>query len=248
MQTIEIITAQNVSIEYELASLRERFFALFIDLGIIFISYLIFILGIFWMFGGAFVDSNLVARLLFVAFPLGLFIFYQLFSEVFYNGQSLGKRATGIRVVKVDGKEPQLGDYFLRAMFHFIDTLFSFGIIGALLISSTVKRQRLGDMAANTAIIRLKTNLHFRLSDILNINTVENYKPVYPGVTKLSEQDMLLIKNCITRYHQYPNAAHRAVITQLSKRLVDLLSLDEMPPDKIGFLKTLIKDYIVLTR
>src|SRR5690606_13798469 len=113
---------------------------------------------------------------------IGIFVIYQLFSEILADGQSWGKKAMGIKVVRIDGKEPGLSDYFLRAIFHITDTFASLGILAALMISSSEKKQRLGDMTANTAVIRVRFNLRFRLEDILKINTLENYEPTYPEV------------------------------------------------------------------
>jgi uncharacterized RDD family membrane protein YckC len=243
MRTIEIRTTQNVTIEYELASLRDRFFAYFIDW---------LIVGAFWMFfssllSAAFVLFNAMNLLGFLL-PVGLFILYQLLSEIFANGQSWGKKAMGIKVVRLDGKEPTLSDYLLRAVFHIVDTVISFGVIAALLVSSSNKSQRLGDMTANTAVIKVKFTLRFQLEDILKINTLEDYEPAYPEVRQLSEEDMLLIKSIISRYRKYRNHAHQEVVEELVQNLSRQLGLIEQPKDKIGFLKTLIRDYIVLTR
>ena len=127
-------------------------------------------------------------------------------------------------------------------------SLFTFGVLGALLISSSNKSQRLGDMTANTTVIRVKFNLRFQLEDILKINSLEDYEPTFPEVRKLSEKDMLLIKNIIARERKYRNQAHTQVVNDLITKLMDILDIVERPKDKIEFLKTLIRDYIVLTR
>ncbi len=246
MKTIDITTTQNVTIEYELASLRDRFFGFFIDSMVVLIIYsvvaTIFSIGLFDEASG--LTMNLVGMLL----PIGTFILYQLISEVVADGQSFGKKAMGTKVVRLDGKEPGFSDYLLRAIFHIIDTVFSLGVVASFLISSSNKNQRLGDMTANTAVIRVKFNLRFRLEDILKINSLEDYEPTYPEVKRLSEKDMLLIKTIIARYRTHRNEAHQKVVNELVLNLRNQLDIAEHPTDKIGFLKTLIRDYIVLTR
>ena len=123
-----------------------------------------------------------------------------------------------------------------------VDTFLSFGALASLLISSSNKSQRLGDMTANTTVIKLKSSLRFQLEDILKINTIDNYEPTYEQVRQLSEKDMLLIKTIISRYRQYPNEAHQKVIKDLTNHISDLLGIVEPPGDKIAFLKTLIRD------
>ena len=245
MDTIDIRTTQNVIIEYELAALRDRFIALLID------SVLIGILwfGLFLLLDASsfdFYDSFMFMIVRF--FPIVGFVIYQLSMEVFSNGQSLGKKATGIKVVRVDGKEPRLSDLLIRAVFHLIDTFLSLGIVGAMTISSSVKNQRFGDMAGNTSVIKLRSSQQFKLSDILTINTLEEYEPQYPEIKNLAEKDMLLVKNTLLRYRNHPNLAHSKAINQLVLKLMKILDVKIPPPNKIEFLKTLIRDYIVLTR
>ena len=246
MKTIDIRTTQNVTIEYELATLRERLLSFFIDFIIVYVVSLILFFTMASGFTEAFLALENYGLMAIVIYSF--FIFYQLFSEILADGQSWGKKAVGIKVVRLDGQEPGLSEYLQRAVFHIIDTLFSFGVVAALLVSSSNKSQRLGDMTANTTVIRVRFSLRFRLEDILRINSLEDYEPAYPEVRKLSEKDMLLIKSIITRYRLYRNQAHREVVNRLVERLKDELSLDEIPGNKIDFLKTLIRDYIVLTR
>jgi uncharacterized RDD family membrane protein YckC len=255
MRTIDIRTTQNVTIEYELASLKDRFFAYFIDWLILGALYLVFIVLMIilesvaiHLLGEEVFEFLTNPSLIGYFFPVGLFISYQFISEALANGQSWGKKAMGIKVVRLDGKEPMLSDYLLRAIFHIIDTIISAGIFAALLISSSNKSQRLGDMTANTAVIKVKFSLRFRLEDILKINTLEDYEPSFPEVRRLSEQDMLVIKSIISRYRKHRNKAHQEVVDELVSNLSRQLDIIETPRDKIGFLKTLIRDYIVLTR
>jgi uncharacterized RDD family membrane protein YckC len=248
MRTIDITTTQNVTIAYELASLKERILAFIIDLLIVWASYTIVFIAFFSTVGGSIFDSGLSTQLIIYLLPVGLLMAYQLISEVAADGQSFGKKALGIKVVRLDGQEPSLIDYLLRSIFLIIDFLFSLGIIAVLLISSTANSQRLGDMTANTTVIRIKFNFRFRLEDILKINSLEDYEPAYPEVRQLSEKDMLLIKTVISRYQKHRNEAHQQVIDELTQRLAHVLQITAIPKNKVEFLKTLIRDYIVMTR
>lgn len=248
MQTIEIRTTQNVTIEYELASLRDRMMAYFIDFLIVSVVYFFLVILLFNIFPNSMMESNSGLSFIFAFLPVGFFLSYQLFSEIFSNGQSWGKKSIGIRVVRVDGQEPSLGDYLLRAVFLIVDVMMSIGTIAIILISSSPKRQRLGDLTANTTVIRSKQAMQFRLGDILKISSLEDYEPQYLQVRKLSESDMLLIKNAVFRYQKYRNPAHGDVIRDLVAHLQDILEIEEKPKNKVEFLKTLIRDYIVLTR
>lgn len=248
MQTIEIRTTQNVTIEYELASLRDRMMAYLIDFLIVSIVYFFLIVILLSIFTNSMMESNGGLSFVFVFLPIGFFLFYQLLSEIFNNGQSWGKKSIGIRVVRVDGQEPGLGDYLLRSVFLIVDVMMSIGTIAIILISSSPKRQRLGDLTANTTVIRSKQAMQFKLGDILKISSLEDYEPQFPQVKNLGEQDMLLIKNAVFRYQKYRNPAHADVIRDLVAHLQEVLEITEKPKNKVEFLKTLIRDYIVLTR
>ncbi|MCB0621729.1 MAG: RDD family protein [Saprospiraceae bacterium] len=248
MQTIEIRTTQNVTIEYELASLRERIFSFLLDFIFLLIVYYVLVAILFSTIEDILISSGFNLYFVYFYMPVFLFLLYQLASEALAGGQSAGKKLLGIKVVRLDGREPGLTDFLLRAILLIVDVILTFGVVAALLVGSTAKRQRLGDLTANTTVVRVRSQLRFQLYDILKINSLENYQPRYPEVKRLSEQDMLLIKNAVARHQVFQNRAHTEAIDELVKKLVHLLALSERPPDKIDFLKTLIKDYIVLTR
>jgi hypothetical protein len=70
----------------------------------------------------------------------------------------------------------------------------------------------------------------------------------FPEAKHFKESDMLLVKTIIARYKKYPNKAHGEALTNAVLRFSKLLELEEIPKNKIEFLKTLLKDYVVLTR
>ena len=246
MPNIDIRTTQNVTIEYELAPLRERFFAFFIDLMIYLAASYAFWLMVLLVVGDAITGWGGRFIILVVLFA-GL-VTYHLLSDVLGNGRSLGKRAINLKVVRLDGLEPGVGEYLLRSIFLLVDFNFTLGVLAAILIGSTYKNQRLGDMAANTTVIRVKSQLAFRLHDILKINTLENYEPKYPAVRQMNEADMLLIKNLLGRYQSWQNTAHAEAIREATANICKELDIEAPKGNQIEFLKTLIRDYIVLTR
>jgi uncharacterized RDD family membrane protein YckC len=243
-KSIEITTTQNVTIEYELAPLRERILAWMLDLVIVVVGYILLYQLISLIFGGI-SDGAIVFFLL----PLLLYFLYNIFFEIWNGGQTPGKMATNIKVVRLDGKDPEWSDVVLRALLQLVDSLFSAGVVGVLLIKTTGKRQRFGDMAANTTVIRLfGSHFAYRLEDILNISSLENYQPVFPQVRRLSERDMIFIKNVLSRRQTYANQAHDEVMEDLVTHLMPLLDIEQRPGNRPEFLKTLLRDYIVLTR
>jgi len=247
-KTIDITTTQNVTIEYDLAPLRERALAWLLDLVLVIVAYFMFFQVMLFMLGDGLLESMGWIMIMWL-FPFLLFFFYNILFEIMNTGQTPGKTALSIKVVRLDGKDPEWSDVLLRAVLHLVDSLFSFAVIGSLFIKTTPKSQRLGDMAANTTVIKIQgLRSQFRLNDILNISTINNYQPVYPQVRNLGEKDMIFIKTVLLRFQRFPNQAHHEVVEDLVSHLMPLLEIDQRPRDRIEFLRTLLRDYIVLTR
>ncbi len=67
-------------------------------------------------------------------------------------GQTVGKMATGIKVVKEDGSPCDMKASLIRNILRIIDAIFVY-IVGAIIIAQSDKNQRLGDMGANTVVV-----------------------------------------------------------------------------------------------
>ncbi|MFT4603074.1 MAG: putative RDD family membrane protein YckC [Arenicella sp.] len=245
MKKIDIITAHNIGIDYEAASLLGRGVALLLDLLAMLVYYLIayfIVLSI----GFRSMDFDLISVvLLILLLPL---MFYSLICEYLFKGQSLGKLALGIRVVKLNGENADLNDYAMRWAFRLFDFWGSAGAFGAIFISTTEKGQRIGDVLAQTVVVKNKPEQVYTIRDILNIKDRSKHEPTFLGVSKFTDDDMILIKNAITRVKKYPNEPHKQLVRDLAQKAADELSLEEVPQKKLTFLKTLLQDYIVLTR
>lgn len=247
MNNIEITTTQNVTIEYQFASLGERILAFFIDIMLLGIMSVVWNMVIGVTIGNMFYHDYFLMLFLTTFVPLlGYFLYFLLFEG--FTGQTIGKKMVNIKVVRLDGQEPMLSDYSIRALFHLVDTVFSAGILAITLVSATDKRQRIGDMAANTCVVKLNPTSTFRLYDILKIDSLNNYEPVYPQVAQLKEEDMLLVKSVLFRYRKHQNEAHSLAVIETTNHLIDVLNITDYPNDGITFLSTILKDYIVLTR
>lgn len=73
----------------------------------------------------------------------------------FLGGQSLGKKAMNIRVVKADTQQPITNDYGTNAVRAVSLMIPIFGIVDAFMVLSESK-QRFGDRWANTVVIQEK--------------------------------------------------------------------------------------------
>jgi len=87
----------------------------------------------------------------FLLFLLVLYAYYVSFETV--SGATVGKLALGLEVVKLNGKPYDIGAALLRNVIRPIDAIF-FYLPAIICIAVTEKRQRLGDLAAGTIVVR----------------------------------------------------------------------------------------------
>ncbi len=228
-----IRTAQNVLIEYPLASIGDRILAYFIDALILF-GYAMLIV---------FVNSEISQLPDFVNYFLGfVYLIYDLVCEIFLEGQTIGKRQARIKVVRIDGAQPTWSSYFLRWLVGLLEARLVpfYGVIAMLTIVIGGKGQRLGDLAGGTCVVKLQQAKTIRFEEI---KEEENYEPVYSQVVQLQDKDLRIVKEVIQNYDRNFNFE---IVREVAKKIKTLLEIESDMPD-YTFLKTLVKDYEHLT-
>jgi len=229
LEQVSITTSQNVQINYTLAGLSDRIFAYLIDI-VIMISITILMVLIF-IYTGLLDTSPLLGFLIIV--PA---MFYHLALEVTMQGQSIGKRMMHIKVVKLDGSQPNIGNFILRWIIWPIDTVF-YGGIAILCITIGGKGQRLGDMAAGTTVISLKNSAFLQQHTLSRLP--ENYQPVFANADQLPGAYIELIHQALKANVELLDGRPIAAI---SAKVKEKLCIATDQPD-IVFLHTIIKDY-----
>lgn len=241
MSSIKIETTQNVFIEYNLAGLGERILAFALDF-LIMILYTWAIIFIAIKSSIEHLIDTTTAHLLlfiFLYFPIST---YSLVQEVFFNGQTIGKKILGIKVITTRGKQPNLTQYMVRWLFRIIDIWSNLGIVGIAVAASNPYNQRVGDLAAGTCLIKLKRRTE--LSKQLIIPEFHQlYEPKYTQVILLSDADINLVKEALLTYKKYRN---QEILETFSKKIKEVLQINTADKDE-KFLNRIVKDYTYLT-
>lgn len=236
MDNFQIETAQNISLEQNVAGIGERILAFLIDLAII-VVYIIFA-GL--MLAGLGGDSG-SEFMYYLVLGLPPFL-YHLLWETFWNGQTPGKALLQIRVVRKDGTRPSFSNFLIRWLLVFIDITLTGGGVAVVCILLNGKGQRLGDIAAGTTVISERKTVS--IQETLSVDLPENYKPSYPQVTVLSDRDIQQVKNLYDSARR--NEQHHIIIA-LSEKLAGLMDVkvEERP---IDFVRKVITDYNYYTQ
>jgi uncharacterized RDD family membrane protein YckC len=231
MEIITVHTTQNIDIDYETGGLGERIVARIIDIAV-FIPFVIIL---------AIVASNLSqAGIIVFAVLLGAtYVFYDLLFEVFFNGQSIGKRVMKIRVISLEGSRPRFSQFLLRWLFRIVDFTLTGGLCALISAAVTNNGQRVGDLVAGTALIR--TSPRTKINNIAFTNVEDTYTPVFTQVSQLNDKDIALIHEVIENYLKTGN---NRMVYNMADQVRARLSIP-LPPgmNSLQFLQTIIKDY-----
>lgn len=252
---LNIDTPENVVFGYEVVGIGSRFLAALVDTTIIALLLLAANAILFYfLFRG--LDSGsgnsfVVALLSLISFAF--FWGYYIFFEMRWNGSSPGKQLVGIRVIRGDGTPITLAESVIRNLVRLVD--FLPGAYGLGLVTMFVDGQarRLGDMAANTLVVREQTAVSLEsLNDAGKpANPVVSRAPgaaereaaKWP-VDKLTEADIQLAESLLQRYNDLPNGFTLA--NQILNRLVERMEMPSnpvRPSEAIYAIKRIVQIY-----
>ncbi|AUT00742.1 hypothetical protein CLI64_10215 [Nostoc sp. CENA543] len=228
-------TPESVELEFTLAGIGNRAWALLIDylvLAAILTAFLIvwvIIVGQlsdFWsqIFGSA-VGVWLIAITLIVSFVIyaGYFVFF----ETIWRGQTPGKQAAKIRVVRDDGRPIGMPQAALRALLRPFD---EFMFIGAFLIMFSRQEKRLGDLAAGTIVIQAEaatTSATIMISEQAQVWHQELMQ--IADLSVLLPDDFAVIREYLQRRKAMSPKARSALALKLSQQVKEILHIDELP-------------------
>lgn len=157
---LNIDTPENVVFGYEVVGIGSRFLAALIDTTIIGLLLLATNAILILVFVGGFNDLSSASSFVLAVLSLLSFAFfwgYYIFFEMTWNGSLPGKRQVGIRVIRADGTPITLAESVIRNLVRLVDFLPGAYGLGLVTMFIDSKARRLGDLAANTLVVRVQT-------------------------------------------------------------------------------------------
>lgn len=148
--TLDIATPEGVIFSLPLAGPVTRSVACFIDY---------FAMSVAWSFIRAIIEPLAIIS---ADFGIGLMILLQfvfietarMLMELFWGGQTLGKRILGLRVMDERALKLRPSQVILRNLMRSVDFLPGFYALGGMVSFFNSRGQRLGDLAAGTVVVR----------------------------------------------------------------------------------------------
>lgn len=156
---LSIDTPEGVALTFPVAGIGSRFVALLLDtllqIGVVIVFGLL--LAAFIAALGAHRSAGSLAGKWFIACAIfaGFLFFWGYFTlfEAFWNGQTPGKRAVKLRVIKDSGRGVTLFESLTRNLLRVVDYLPSLYLAGVITMLANRRNKRLGDLAAGTLVI-----------------------------------------------------------------------------------------------
>ena len=269
MGVIKVPTNFNIDVEFEVPEFYRRLLALLIDVVIEFFYFRI-ALEIFKSLVSGYSyndDSAYDMQSIALVFFLPIMV-YHLVLEITMNGQSLGKKIMGLRVVNENGGKASISQYLIRWLLRVSDVWiislililasnpdfgrnleYTFIILAALgflitdiaLVVTSRKGQRIGDILAHTILIR--TNSRASIEETVFQEVADNYVPSFPQIMQLSDKDINAIKSILEVARKKGDFSMAISASEKIKNHLQITT--SLPP--FDFLDVLLKDYNYLS-
>jgi uncharacterized RDD family membrane protein YckC len=232
---ISFQTPESVELDFTLAGIGNRAYALVIDyivLGLVLIIFLIFwgFLSFYTLelFSGD-TERNIglwlfaIQLIIIFTFYVGYFVIF----ETLWQGQTPGKKRVKIRVIRDDGRIIGISQATLRALLRPVDDLLS---IGAFLIIFSPKEKRIGDIVAGTIVIQEKTVNKTNIFQISNqASSLASFLQIKADIAQLLPEDFAIIREYLERREEMLTEARIKTSNRLANQVKEIINLEQVP-------------------
>jgi len=156
---LTIETPEQIPLEFPLAGIGSRFLAIALDTLIQVLGFLmiVFVAEILLPTAARFTPRALTwAAAIFFLCVFILYSGYYALFEVFWNGQTPGKRLVRLRVISDSGRPITVYEAVVRNLLRIIDQLPGLYVVGIISVFLTARNKRLGDIVAGTVVVHEK--------------------------------------------------------------------------------------------
>jgi uncharacterized RDD family membrane protein YckC len=247
-ETHYIDTPEQVGLEYSVAGIGSRFVAVLMDMLIVFAIFLLELLALV-MIGAAAATSPAAGKVgenagkWFIAFVIfvNFVIFWGYFAlfEAYWKGQTPGKRAMKLRVIKDSGRQITFFEALARNLLRVVDYLPGMYLVGVVTMLCNKRNQRLGDLVAGTIVVHERldeASLLYQTSTTLVAPVGFSTQPLgqetiapwgkavvamFPAdaVARLTGQDLMVIETFFSRMLDLPMETRATVAYRMAAQM-----------------------------
>jgi uncharacterized RDD family membrane protein YckC len=235
----ELELPEEIDLQLEVANVGSRTLAILIDITLCgFVLLVVYMITFLlardetqsWLTD---LTANTMTTILILLIFGSQWCYFNLF-EWIWNGQTPGKRLLHLRVIKADGTPVSWIDVLLRNLSRPVDTLGPMGLIGLLMIFSSRKAQRLGDLMARTLVIH-ETKIDWSIFDQVESPTAATDKA--RSVIRLAPNQWELLHRYLNRREQLQPEVRQRLAASLVEKLKPLvkgtdLDLSTLAPEE----------------
>ena len=233
---VNLQTPESVELEFTLAGIGNRSFALIIDYLILGLTVIMtWIIGYYIAFqidpASTFgLDNNKLAQWAIAIQSLVSFTIYAgyfVILETLWQGQTPGKKWTKIRVIRDNGKAERLPQAILRSLLRPVDDIF---FIGVFFIVFSRSEKRIGDLVAGTIVVQdeqASKSANFKLSPEAEDLAVQ--LKVESEIANLLPEDFATIRDFLQRRKNIMLEYQHQLSRKLADQVKEVILLEEVP-------------------
>ncbi|VEP11506.1 putative membrane protein/domain protein [Hyella patelloides LEGE 07179] len=233
---INLETPESVELEFTLAGIGNRAYALVIDYlilgGVLALSLIIFIFLSYQVSASNLLveNKNDIVKWLWaieILIVFAIYVGYFCLFETIWQGQTPGKKRASIRVIADNGRTINLSQAVLRALLRPIDDLL---FMGMFLIALTKKEKRIGDIVAGTLVVQEdKPQKSKNISITPEAKSLAIKLNQEANISLLSPENFAVIRNYLQRRDMMSSKAHKEVARKLALQVKEIIHLEEIP-------------------
>ena len=154
---------------------------------------------------------------------------YFMIFETFLRGRTPGKMMTRLRVVSADGRVIGWRQSMLRNLLRIVDSMPAGYVVGIVSMLASPRVQRLGDLVADTVVIRERPVLGASGSLELDVaaDVEASFRFTREELAAIGEIERLLIRRTLRRVEMLSHPAARPIIERTTQAITGRIARDQ---------------------
>lgn len=243
---LTIDTPEQVHLEFTLANIGSRFMAVLLDTLIqvaLYIALGIILVAVLRIDIWSSRNYSLWIIAIYILVNFSIYVGYYATFEVFWRGQTPGKRWAGIRVIKDSGRPINGMEAITRNALRIVDQIPGIYAVGIVTMLLNSRNKRLGDFVAGTLVVHEKKDKESELFFNTSGARIEGGALYQAG--KLSIQEIELIETFLSRRLDIPPEVRKQNGVRIAEMIGSKLGIDPAarPPDNENFLELVVREF-----